>query len=336
MALNATQRKSLCDLLLSLFNDDEFRMLLRFDDRLAALYDSLPGSGVSFKQLVFQAVDGMESAGLIDQTLFELIQRERPFRKDIQEVARLVLVAVPETRAEVKTETEVKTEAKAEVKAEVETEVKTESEPPTKIKKNRKAKILFLDANPKDTGRLRLGEETRTIRDRLAKAKYGKRFTLIETHAARVEDIVSQLADIEPDIVHFSGHSSGTDGLMFEGADGSIALVQGADLSRVLGVLKSESGKPALVVLNSCYSAEQSTAVRDTVGCVVGMTNRIADVAAITFAGTFYEMLAKGKDVRAAHAWAQGAIGLVKNRDTDVAALFAAEGVDPGTLTFVP
>ena len=73
---------------------------------------------------------------------------------------------------------------------------------------DKKITILFLAANPKDTDRLRLDEEVRTIDERLRLAQHRDRFNLEQQWAVRTHDILDAMLRYQPDIVHFSGHGS--------------------------------------------------------------------------------------------------------------------------------
>jgi hypothetical protein len=76
--------------------------------------------------------------------------------------------------------------------------------------------ILFLGANPKDTGRLRLDQELRDITEGLQRAQKCDQFNLKQKWAVRPRDIQRAILDEQPQIVHFSGHGEGEAGLVFE------------------------------------------------------------------------------------------------------------------------
>lgn len=76
-------------------------------------------------------------------------------------------------------------------------------------------KVLVVFANPRGTSSLRLGEEDRTIQECVRRSKNRDNLSLIIHHAATVDDIRRALLDNDYEIVHFSGHGTGT-GLAFE------------------------------------------------------------------------------------------------------------------------
>jgi hypothetical protein len=86
-----------------------------------------------------------------------------------------------------------------------------------------KMKILALQANPEDRTRLRLGEESREIEQRLTVAQAPYEFRV--KGAVRAEDLQLLLLQNKPDIVHYSGHGSFTGELELEDASGTTKVL---------------------------------------------------------------------------------------------------------------
>ena len=76
--------------------------------------------------------------------------------------------------------------------------------------------ILFLTANPRDPGRLRLEQELRDIAEGLQRAQKRDQFKLELRLAVRSRDMQRAMLDVNPQIIHFSGHGTGEQGLVFE------------------------------------------------------------------------------------------------------------------------
>src|SRR5262252_1734228 len=68
--------------------------------------------------------------------------------------------------------------------------------------------ILFLAANPSDTGRLALDREARSIHVELKRSGYRDRFDFVTRWAAEPLDLLRELRELKPTIVHFSGHGA--------------------------------------------------------------------------------------------------------------------------------
>ncbi|WOD39388.1 CHAT domain-containing protein [Nodosilinea sp. E11] len=174
-------------------------------------------------------------------------------------------------------------------------------------------KILILAANPKNTSRLRLDEELREIEAGLRRSQHRDRFTLTQRLAVRSRDIQRAMLEETPQIVHFSGHGEGAEGLVFEDETGQAQLVSGSALAGLFALFSDPAEFPDpihCVVLNGCYSAVQAEAIAEQVPYVVGMTQAIGDRAAIEFAVGFYDALGAGRTVEFAYRLGCAAIDL--------------------------
>ncbi len=168
-------------------------------------------------------------------------------------------------------------------------------------------KILILSANPTDTSKLRLDEEVREIQAGLERAKRREQFEIICKWAIRPDDLRRALLDHEPQIVHFSGHGTGTDGLALENNSGETQLVSTDALARLFKLFK---GKIECVLLNACYSELQAKAIYQHVDYVVGMSQALGDRAAIEFAIGFYDALGAGRTIEDAYEFGCTSIDL--------------------------
>ncbi len=155
-------------------------------------------------------------------------------------------------------------------------------------------KLLLLSANPKDTTQLRVDEEMREIREGLRRSKQRENFVIETALAVRYRDIRRAILDHEPNIVHFSGHGAGEEGLIFEDETGQSKLVEADALARLFELFADSI---ECVVLNACYSEVQAKAISEHIPYVVGMDKEIGDKAAIEFAVGFYDGLGAGKSV---------------------------------------
>jgi uncharacterized protein YjbI with pentapeptide repeats len=155
-------------------------------------------------------------------------------------------------------------------------------------------KILILTANPKNTSKLRLDAEVREIQTGLERAKKRDQFEIITKWAVRPEDLRRALLDYEPQIVHFSGHGTATEGLALENETGETQLVSTHALASLFEVFKD---KVECVLLNACYSVEQAEAIRQHIPYVIGMNHEIGDRAALEFAVGFYDALGAGRSI---------------------------------------
>ena len=167
--------------------------------------------------------------------------------------------------------------------------------------------ILFLSADPTDASRLRLGEELREIQEKLQLAKLRERFTLEQRMSARPADISQALLDVQPQIVHFSGHGTTTGALCFENLIGEIHPVEPDALA---ALFEEFADQVDCVILNACYSEIQANAISKNISCVIGMNKAIGDRAAIAFAIGFYQALGAGRTADEAYRLGRAQIRL--------------------------
>lgn len=158
--------------------------------------------------------------------------------------------------------------------------------------------ILFFAANPKDSGRLRLDKELRDIAEGLQRARQRDQFNLEQRWAVRPRDIQRAMLDVGPQIIHFSGHGSGEEGLVFEDEIGNANLINGEALVRLFELFADQVN---CVVLNGCYSEVQAKAIAQHILYVIGMNKAIGDRAATEFAVGFYDALGAGRSIEFAY-----------------------------------
>ena len=159
-------------------------------------------------------------------------------------------------------------------------------------------KILFLAADPSNASRLRLGQELRDIKARLRIAREPNKFQLEQRESVRVGDITQAIFDVEPQIIHFSGHGTNQGDLCFENDLGQIQPVDADALAAMFDLLVEQVN---CVLLNACYSEIQAHAIAKHIPYVIGMNDAIGDKAAIAFAVGFYKALAANHGVEKAY-----------------------------------
>jgi hypothetical protein len=196
---------------------------------------------------------------------------------------------------------------------------------------DKKVKMLFLAANPKDTSQLSLDEEIRGIKQALLQAEFRDKFDVEQEWAVRVSDLQSYLLRHKPDILHFSGHGSLSNEIILQDTDGNSKPVSSRALGQLFAVLKDNI---RCVVLNACYSEPQAQAVAKHIDCVIGMSKAIGDSAAISFAIAFYQALGFGRDIKTAFDCGCVQIDLESLNEQDTPKLLALNR-DPKEIVFV-
>jgi hypothetical protein len=155
--------------------------------------------------------------------------------------------------------------------------------------------ILFAAADPTDASRLRLGQEFREIQEKIKISKLRETVKLeLPQLSLRPADLTQALLDIQPQIIHFSGHGTSKGALCFEDQTGLTQLVQPDALA---ALFEQFSTQVSCVLLNACYSEVQAKAIAQYIDHVIGMNQEIGDKAAIAFAIGFYQALGAGKTI---------------------------------------
>jgi hypothetical protein len=195
--------------------------------------------------------------------------------------------------------------------------------------------ILILSANPKGTNPLRLSEEIREIKEGLKRSKYRDLYQIETAEAVRVSDIQRAMLDYEPNIVHFSGHGAGEEGLVFEDETGQVKFVSAEGLA---GLFSLFADKLDCVLLNACYSETQAQKISQHINHVIGMSQAIGDKAAIAFAVGFYDALGADKGVDFAYKLGCSAISMqgIPEHLTPKLLTKVSELPSPPTLTTNP
>jgi hypothetical protein len=158
--------------------------------------------------------------------------------------------------------------------------------------------ILFLAADPSNAARLRLGQEVREIQEKLQLAKLRDRFDLQQRWSVRPADISQALLDVQPQIVHFSGHGTSAGALCFENQAGKALPIEP---EAVAALFEQFAAQVQCVLLNACFSETQADAIAEHIPYVIGMNQAIGDKAAIAFAIGFYQALGAGRSIEDAY-----------------------------------
>lgn len=193
--------------------------------------------------------------------------------------------------------------------------------------------ILFLAANPLGSNPLRIGEECAEIERELRMTSNRDDFRFESRWAISVDDVMRHLTELDPTVIHFSGHGAAAAGLLLQDEQGQAQEIS----ARALAMMVSTTARDArLIVLNACYSAAQAEALCATVDCVVGMEGAIGDDAARAFALRFYGALGNRRSIGNAFAQALAALAAKRLPDEVIPRCVTRHGVDADGLILHP
>ncbi len=186
-------------------------------------------------------------------------------------------------------------------------------------------RILVVAANPLGSSPLKLDHEVKTIKEALKRSRKSGNFVVEYCLAATPSELRRALLDLEPHVLHFSGHGAGEKGLLFV-SDESVGAIYRSDS----GELRSRSTNtneikfvPAqplanllqlcedhleCVVLNACYSDVQGDVISANIPFTIGMRDVVQDNVAIKFSQGFYDAIGSGKSYEKAFEWGKVAI----------------------------
>lgn len=192
--------------------------------------------------------------------------------------------------------------------------------------------VLMLASNPLDQQQLRLDEEARSIAEMIRKSKHRDSVRFESRWAVRPLDVLQALNELTPRVVHFTGHGSQADEIVFQDNTGGAKLVS---KEAIVQTMQASSGRIQLVFFNTCYSANQAQAVVKHVKAAIGMATSIGDDAARTFSAQFYSAIGFGLTVRVAFEQAKAALMLEGIPEETTPELFVADGVSDEALILV-
>lgn len=192
--------------------------------------------------------------------------------------------------------------------------------------KPRSFTVLVASANPLDTTQLALDEEVRSLTASVRATPARDSIKLESAWALRPYDLLVELNEHKPEVLHFSGHGM---------ADGRLVFVDEArkpkpvDASAISSTLVTAGESVRVVVLNACFSADLAEGLTEHVDVAVGMDRPVGDEAARLFAQAFYSALGYGTSVGRAFDQARTALMLEGFPEHSITRLSARDGVDP-------
>ena len=195
-----------------------------------------------------------------------------------------------------------------------------------------KIKVLFVASNPLDQSQLRLDEEAREITEKIRASKHRNSVEFVTRWAARPLDLLQALNEHNPSIVHFSGHGSDQDELVFQGDDGNTKLVS---KDAIVQTIMAASDHVRLVFFNACYSQPQAEEIVKHVEAAIGMNTTIGDNAAKVFSASFYSAIGFGLSVDKAFKQGKAALMLESIPEEDTPELFVQNGLRAEEIVIV-
>lgn len=160
-----------------------------------------------------------------------------------------------------------------------------------------KIKILYLAANPSDTSHVRVAAEARELTSRIRQGLNRDAFEIITYLAVRPQDLLRGLQEVQPHIMHFSGHGTFDKEIVLESEDGTSQPIAPQVLTELVDQFKTNL---KLAVMSCCFGRRQARALHKVLDFTIGMEKPISDTAAVNFSANFYQVLASGGSIKQA------------------------------------
>lgn len=164
-----------------------------------------------------------------------------------------------------------------------------------------KINILFLGANPDiihqdgtEQSKLKLDKEAREIKESLTKSLNRDSINFETRWAVRTSDLFQAINEVNPTIIHFSGHGTDSGELVLQDNSDKPKLV---DIESIIKLIEASTDNLRLVVFNNCFSSVFAESVSEIVEAAIGMNDSISDEAAITFASQLYSAIGFGNSL---------------------------------------
>ncbi|MDR2797349.1 MAG: CHAT domain-containing protein [Treponema sp.] len=192
--------------------------------------------------------------------------------------------------------------------------------------------VLFMASNPTGTIPLRLDEEARSIYEMIRKSEHRDSVKFETRWAVRPLDVLQAINELNPSVVHFSGHGSETEEIVLQDTNGNSKLVT---KEAIVQTMMTSSEQIRLVFFNTCFSHTQAKAVVKHVEAAIGMTISIGDDAAMIFAAQFYSAIGFGLSVKKSFEQAKAALMLEGIPEENTPELYVRDGLDPNDIIIV-
>ncbi|MBB6370109.1 CHAT domain-containing protein [Chryseobacterium shigense] len=195
-----------------------------------------------------------------------------------------------------------------------------------------KITVLFLASNPIDQVQLRLDEEARSITEMIRKTKHRDSVKFESRWALQTLDLLQALNEHDPTIVHFSGHGSNDDEIVFQTQEGIAKFVS---KEAIVQTMMASADNIRLVFFNTCYSRNQAEAVSEFVEATIGMNTTIGDEAARVFSSQFYSAIGFGLSVGKAFQQAKALLMMEDIPEENTPELFIKLGLNAEEIILV-
>jgi hypothetical protein len=157
--------------------------------------------------------------------------------------------------------------------------------------------LLLLASNDVETLDSGAADEIREIDDIIQSATHRDSFERSLHPALRASDITKLLLSDKPHILHISGHSRKTEGLILEDNNGQVEKIKCAQLVKLI-VNSADAARLKVVFFSFCHSEACATAISENVPYAIGVSDEISPSSLLLFSKVFYGALGSNTSVQ--------------------------------------
>ena len=208
-----------------------------------------------------------------------------------------------------------------------------------------KINILFIASNPdiiftdeegvlREQQRLSLDKEARDIEESIQKTPDRDSISFVTKWATRTEDLFQYINEVNPTIIHFTGHGTEDGKLVFHDKNDNPKFV---GIDAIIQMINAITDDLRLVVFSNCFFSSIAIQVSEYVEATIGMNTSVREDVATLFAAQLYSSIGFGFSLDKAFKQAMARLSIegIEQKDADIPELFVKEGMDANEIYLV-
>ena len=145
----------------------------------------------------------------------------------------------------------------------------------TAVQQTRKT-ILFITSSPNNLSVQNVDRQERSIKEAMRDKRKEDFYEIKRIGFVQPEDLIDEIEDAKPDIIHFYMHNNTETGLYFERGNGEVVPIEPKKMTAIFKVI-SKNKKIECVVLNACNSYMHVEAIKPFVSNIVYTNDFVLD-----------------------------------------------------------
>lgn len=208
-----------------------------------------------------------------------------------------------------------------------------------KLKESKdKINILFIASNPdiiftdeqgnlKEQQKLSLDKEARDIAESIQKSPDRDSINFVTKWATRTDDLFQYINEVNPTVIHFTGHGTEDGKLVFHDKYDNPKLVE---IDAIIQMVNTITDDLRLVVFSNCYSSSIAEGVVEYAEATIGMNTSVKEDIAMIFASQLYSSIGFGFSLEKSfnQAMARLKVEGFEDEECNIPELFVKDGLN--------